>query len=271
MHVHAYLGPGIVRRWERLTAPHWIRLNGMSAFRMLTVAGLALIGLHAQTTPRPQFEAASIKPHLASDGPVRVSMAGEHGSIRYVNVTVRACVRKAYGLRVFPPPQPGDPLSTERFDIIAKASGDASEEHTRLMLQTLLEERFKLVVHRETKELPVFALVVGKKGPKFRQVKDDGSGAEIAGGDGHQIKAHHISMKLLAGALQGYVGDPVLDETGLTGIYDLNLDFTVDENISAEGPRIFEAVQDQLGLKLEARKGPVEVIVIDHIEKPSAN
>jgi uncharacterized protein (TIGR03435 family) len=78
-------------------------------------------------------------------------------------------------------------------------------------------------------------------------------------------------MKQLAGALRGYIGDPVLDETGLTGRYDLNLDFTIDESLSAEGPRIFEAVQDQLGLKLEARKGPVEVVVIDHAEKPSGN
>ena len=77
--------------------------------------------------------------------------------------------------------------------------------------------------------------------------------------------------ELLAGALQGYVGDPVVDETGLTGLYDLNLDFTLDENLAAEGVRIFEAVQDQLGLKLEARKGPVEVIVVDHVEKPSGN
>jgi uncharacterized protein (TIGR03435 family) len=237
---------------------------------MTVIAGLALIGLHAQTTPRVQFEVASIKPH-PPDGPLRVSMAGEHGSIRYINVTVRACVRKAYGLRVFPLSQPGDPLATERYDIIAKAAGDASEAQTMQMLQALLEERFKLSVHRETKELPVYALVVGKKGPKFHEVKDDGSGAEIGGGDGHQIKAHHVSMKLLAGALQGYVGDPVLDETGLTGLYDLNLDFTLDENFSAEGSRIFEAVQEQLGLKLEARKGPVEVIVIDHVEKPSAN
>ncbi len=255
---------------RRLTAPHSIRLNGMSAFKMPVVAWLVLIGLHAQNTAKTQFEVASIKPHL-DDGPVRVSMAGEHGNIRYIGVTVRACVRKAYGLRVFPVAQPGDPLSTDRYDIIAKASGDASEEQTRVMLQALLEERFKLAVHRETKELPVFALVLGKKGPKFREVKDDGTGAEISGGDGHQIKAHHVSMKLLAGALQGYIGDPVLDETGLTGLYDLNLDFTLDENVSAEGPRIFEAVQEQLGLKLESRKGPVEVIVIDHVEKPSAN
>ena len=244
----------------------------MSALKLSLAAGLTLIGLHAQSmAARPEFEAASIKPHPPGDGPPRVSMAGEHGRIRYVNVTVRACIRKAYGLRVYPPAQGGDPLSTDRYDIVAEAPGDVSEEQTRRMLQSLLEERFKLAVHRETKQLPVFALVAGKKGPKFREVKDDGSAAEIGGGEGYQIKAHHISMKLLAGALQGYIGDPVLDETGLNGIYDFNLDFTVDENIAAEGPRIFEAVQDQLGLKLEARKGPVEVIVVDHVEKPSAN
>jgi uncharacterized protein (TIGR03435 family) len=244
----------------------------MSVLKLSVAAALTLIGLHAQSTAaRPEFEAASIRPHPPADGPVHVSMSGEHGRIRYINVMVRACIRKAYGLRVYPLAQPGDPLSTDRYDIIATASGDASEEQTRWMLQTLLEERFKLAVHRETKELPVFALVVGKKGPKFREVKDDGSNAYIGGGEGHQIQAHHITMKLLAGALQGSLGDPVLDETGLKGLYDLNLDFTVDENIAAEGPRIFEAVQDQLGLKLEARKAPVEVIVIDHVEKPSAN
>jgi uncharacterized protein (TIGR03435 family) len=245
----------------------------VSVLKILAGAALVLIGVNAQATAVAplEFEVASIKPHPASDGPVHVSMAGEHGRIWYVNVTVRACIRKAYGLRVYPPAQGGDPLSTERYDIIATGSGDPSEEQTMQMLRALLEERFKLIVHRETKQLPVFALVVGKKGPKFREVKDDGSGAEIGGGEGHQIKAHHISMKLLAGALQGYLGDPVVDETGLTGLYDLTLDFTLDENISAEGPRIFEAVEEQLGLKLEAHKGPVEVIVIDHVEKPSAN
>ena len=242
----------------------------MYAVKLTALAGLVLSGLHAQGA-RPEFDAASIKPHPPSDGPVRVSMSGDHGRIRYVNVTVRACIRKAYGLRVYPLAQPGDPLSTDRYDIIAEAPGDVSEEQTMRMLQKLLEERFKLAVHRETKELPVFALVVGKKGPKFREVKDDGTAAEIGGGEGHLIKAHHITMKLLAGALQGYVGDPVLDETGLKGLYDLNLDFIIDESLSAEGPRVFEAMQDQLGLKLEARKGPVEVVVIDHVERPSAN
>jgi uncharacterized protein (TIGR03435 family) len=236
-----------------------------------TVVGLPVFVWLALAQPKLEFEVASIKPHPPSDGPVRVSTSGEHGQIRYINVTLRMCIRKAYGMRIYPLAGPADPLANDRYDIIAKASGDATEEQTVRMLQTLLEDRFKLAVHRETKQLPVYALVVGKKGPKFHDVKDDGSAAYIGGGEGHQIMAHHITMKLLAGALQRSIGDPVLDETGLTGLYDLNLDFTSDENMAAEGPRIFDAVQDQLGLKLEARKGPVEVIVIDRFEKPSGN
>ena len=143
-------------------------------------------------------------------------------------------------------------------------------EQRMLMLQALLAERFKLAVHRETKELPIYTLVVGKGGPKFRAVEDDGSATEIGSGGGHQIQAHHVSMKSLAATLQGSVGDTVVDATGLIGLYDINLDFNVDESKPDEGPTVFEAVQ-RVGLKLEARKGPVEVVVIDHVEKPSAN
>lgn len=184
-------------------------------------------------------------------------------------MTVRGLIREAYGLnKVFPL---SDALATVRYDVIAKAPPDASQEQRILMLQALLAERFKLVVHRETKELPIYTLVTGNDGLRFRAVEDDGSAAETGSGGGHQIKAHHISMKLLAATLQGWIGDTVVDATGLTGLFDLNLDFSVDESASAEGPTIFEAVQRQLGLKLEARKGPVEVVVIDHVEKPSAN
>ena len=144
-----------------------------------------------------------------------------------------------------------------------------------LMLQALLTERFKLAVHRETKDLPIYALVVGKNGPKFHAVEDDGSAAETGSADGHQIKAHHVSMKLLATTLQGSIGDTVVDATGLTGLFDLNLDFNVWTKAKRdEGPTISrEAVRS--GLKPQAggcaREGPVEVVVIDHVEKPSAN
>jgi uncharacterized protein (TIGR03435 family) len=225
----------------------------------------------AQSAERPEFEVASVKPVPPSDAALRVSMITQHGRINYTNVTVRGLIRKAYGLRIYPPSGTSDPLSTDRYDITAKASEEVSEEQTMRMLQALLEERFKLVVHRETKELRVYELVVAKNGPKFREVQDDGTAAEIDSKEGHQIRAHHVSMKILVGALQGYVGDPVLDATGLTGLYDLSLDFTPDENMSADGLRVFEAVQRQLGLRLEAGKGPVQVIVVDHVEKPSGN
>jgi uncharacterized protein (TIGR03435 family) len=233
--------------------------------RVAGCAVMCLNGAHGQSSPslRPEFEVASVKPHSVSEGPAHVSIARDPGRLTYMNITVRGLIREAYGLKMYPPSRGPDALS--------KVSPDASKEQRMLMLQALLAERFKLVVHRETKELPIYALIAGKNGPKFRAVEDDGSAAEIGSGGGHQIKAHHVSMKSLAATLQGYIGDTVVDATGLTGLFDLNLDFNVDESMSSEGPTVFEAVQRQLGLKLEARKGPVEVVVIDHVEKPSVN
>jgi uncharacterized protein (TIGR03435 family) len=220
---------------------------------------------------RPQFEVASVKARIASDVPTQASIARNPERITYLNVTVRMLIREAYGTRIFPPSRGPDALSTDRYDVIAKPPSGSSKDQIMLMLQSLLEERFKLAVHRETKELPIYALVAAKGAPKFRPVLDDGTAGAIDSGGGHQIRAHHISMELLAAALQGYIGDKVVDATGLTGLYDLNLDFNVDEGKPFEGPTIFEAVQRQLGLKLDERKGPVEVVVIDHVEKPSAN
>lgn len=242
------------------------------------VAGLAVICLHAPgadgqsaSPARPEFEVASVKPHSASVGSANVSVTRDPGRVTYTNMTVRGLMREAYGLKVYPLSRGPDPLSIDRYDVIAKAPPGASKEQRMLMLQALLAERFKLAVHHETKELPIYALVAEKNGPKLRAVQDDGSEAETGSGDGHQIKARHVTMKLLAATLQGWIGDAVVDETGLGGLFDFNLDFNVDESMSSEGPTVFEAVHRQLGLKLEARKGPVEVVVIDHVEKPSVN
>ena len=143
---------------------------------VLAVSGFAVLaGLPAcngQQPARLEFEAASIKPHPPSDGSLHVSIAGGHGRISYTNVTVRALIRKAYGLRVYPPSVGGsDPLSTDRYDIVAKAPADASDEQTMQMFRALLEGRFGLVVHRETKELPVYALVTGKNGHRLHEAK----------------------------------------------------------------------------------------------------
>ncbi len=253
--------PAIYTLFSRSAAIFWV-----VGFAVLS---LSVPGARGQSAP--EFEVASVKPHSSSEGSPNVSIARDPGRLTYTNMTVRGLIREAYGLKVYPLSRGSDALSTDRYDVIAKVSPDASKEQRMLMLQALLAERFKLVVHRETKELHVYALLAGKNGPKFRAVEDDGSAAETGSGGGHQIKAHHISMKLLAATLQGHIGDTVVDATGLTGLFDLNLDFNVDESTSSEGPTVFEAVERQLGLKLEARKGPVEVVVIDHLEKPSAN
>ena len=238
----------------------------------LVLMSLSVPGVYGQSAlqPNPQFEVASIKPHSRVEGATNISITRDSGRLTYSGLTVRGLILEAYGLKVYPLSSGPDALFTDRYDVIAKVSPDASKEQRMLMLQALLAERFKLAVHRETRELPIYALVAGKNGPKFRAADDDGSAAETGRGDGHQIKAHHISMKLLAATLQGYIGDTVIDETGLTGLFDLNLDFNVDESKSFEGPTIFDAVQ-RVGLRLEARKGPVEVVVIDHVEKPSEN
>ena len=237
------------------------------------ILGLNVSGGYGQTTvpQHPEFEVTSVKPHSSPEGSPHVSIARDPGRLTYTNIAVRGLIREAYGLKVYPISRGPDALLTDRYDVIATVSPDASKEQRMLMLQALLAERFKLVVHRESKELPIYKLVAGKDGPEFRAVEDDGSAPETGSGGGHQIKAHHISMKLLAATLQGWIGDTVVDATGLTGLYDLNLDFKVDESTSSEGPTVFEAVRRQLGLKLEAGKGPVEVVVIDHVEKPSVN
>jgi uncharacterized protein (TIGR03435 family) len=205
------------------------------------ILGLNVPGAYGQSEPptRPEFEVASVKPHSSSGGSVN-SIARDPELLIYTGMTVRGLIREAYGpIKMYPLSHGPDALSTDRYDVIAKVSPDASKEQRMLMLQALLAERFKLVVHRETKELPIYALVAGKNGPKSRAVEDDGSAAEIGREDGHQIKAHHISMKSLAATLQGYIGDSVVDETGLTGLFDLNLDFNVDESKVFEGPHGF--------------------------------
>ena len=117
---------------------------------------MCLNGGHGQSAQslRPQFEVASVKPHSSTEGPPHVSVARDPGRLTYTNITVRVLIREAYGLKVYPLSRGPDALSTDRYDLTAKLSPDASKEQRMLMLQALLAERFKLIVHREAKELP---------------------------------------------------------------------------------------------------------------------
>lgn len=141
---------------------------------------------------------------------------------------------------------------------------------SNLMLRQLLADRFGLIFHRETKALVVYSLVVGKTGPKL---KEGGTkGPYLSRPAPGKLVGTRASMAALTRALSGSLGRPINDETGLKGQYDFTLTWTPDEIVGdVSGPSLFTALQDQLGLKLESKKAPVETIVIDHIGTPSPN
>jgi len=224
---------------------------------------------------RPAFEVASVKLHRPTPGPLRASANVGPAAIHYTNVTLKSSIRSAYGFESYRMVGGPDWLTSERYDIEAKAALASPREQLMRMLQTLLEDRFHLKVHREMRELPTYALVVGKSGLKIHPGKENGE-TEV-GGAVHLINSRGMTMKQLAAFLSQITersGHPVLDTTGLTGVYDITLDFDPDDAKPSDDhsqPDLFAALQEQLGLKLEPRKTSLEVLVIDHAEKPSEN
>lgn len=262
---------------------------------------LASSAFWGQTASAPlTFEVASIKP-TAPDS--RTTFQGQpDGGLRWTSVSVKTLLETAYNVRGFQ--ISGGPawIDTDRYDIIAKSEHSASsenlpddprkmtsdqrktyQEQTGERLRALMTERFHLSVHRETKEQPVYALVVSKDGPKLQPAKE-GSRGLIWMGPG-QITGEGAGIdKALTRVLENIFGRPVIDKTGLTGKFDFKLEWTPDTSrdggppgLDAQppsgpnGPSIFTAVQEQLGLRLESEKGPAEMIVIDRVEKPSEN
>jgi len=175
-------------------------------------------------------------------------------------------------------------MDSDRYDIAAKAEGEGTpaKAQVRLMLQALLADRFRLRVHRETREMLVYMLVIGKGGPKLKEsaTGSQSSFSLSSGGPLTEITVSRGSMEQLAIHLSSAgIGRPVLDRTGLTGSYDYKLRWTSGMSAAPDGtpadaggqPSIFTAIQEQLGLKLESGKGPTELVVIDNVEKPSEN
>lgn len=186
-------------------------------------------------------------------------------------------------------------MNSERYDISAKvAASDGSapvkltKTQRRQMLQALLADRFRLAVRNETRDVPIYELVVSKGGPRLHAFAPvNGTTRGITGPDGRvysgisTLGAHGMivlqgyPISLLADFLKPELGRPVIDKTGLTGKYDISLRWTPDNTPAdsplAGGPSLFVAVEEQLGLKLNSTKGPVTTLVVDHIERPSAN
>lgn len=137
-----------------------------------------------------------------------------------------------------------------------------------LMLQMLLVGRFKLSTHRETKEVPIYALLVARNGPKLQEVKDKGTLGGMSASS--WTLRGQLTLPDLARALSSSADRPAVDRTGLTAGFEINLRWSADD-VDPTAPSLFTAIQEQLGLKLEPAKGPVEVLTIDHAEKPRAN
>jgi uncharacterized protein (TIGR03435 family) len=235
----------------------------------------------ADTAKILRFEVASIK--SGKPGSVRKSLLTDpNGRFTTENATLRMLVTFAYSVHDFQ--VLGGPrwIDSDAFDIVAKPENKSSRVQLLQMVQVLLTERFKLRIHRETKEQPVLALVIGKNGPKLKMANTDDGGPMrgLQGGRG-ELTGLGADMGSLARRLSGVIGRVVIDRTGLSGKYDFKLQWTPDTAQPMRGPdepvdsslgsSILAAVQEQLGLKLEAQKGPVDMIVIDAVERPSAN
>jgi uncharacterized protein (TIGR03435 family) len=252
----------------------------------------------------PTFEVASIKSNVSADPRVSIQVL-PGGRFTAINAPVRALIRHAYQLQEFELTGGPKAIESERVDIVAKADGDAPPAQIRLMLRNLLADRFKLQLHAEERNLPFYALVMARAragaGPDLRRTASDCSQStslqEMLGiaarpgppdpdapcgffgpGPRGSAKFRGVTIEVLARFLAPAVRRPVFDRTGLTGYYDADLEPTAefgppppppgvaDQIDRSSLPSIFSVLQDRLGLKLEAQRGPVHVYVIDRLE-----
>src|SRR5580700_2152644 len=231
---------------------------------------------------RPAFDVASLKPSTPHPGDtadrININLGGaRHGVVTLSNACLADCLRFAYSItnneQVAGPDWIKD--KSVRFDIEGKAAPDTPLPVLREMLQTLLVERFRLEYHTAQKNMSYVALVVGKNGPKLEKAKEDSDeshGSFLIG----KINSNRVTITTLATVLSRYVGETIVNMTGLTGWYQVKLEWTQEppqpsraaagqppgDSEPLVGPTIFSAVEAQLGLRLEHRKGPLDVMVI---------
>jgi uncharacterized protein (TIGR03435 family) len=269
-----------VRYWLWLAAS----AKFLIPFSIAAIAGPIAVGtLYAAPNPgqsrdqipAPAFDVASVKPNRSGG---RTTRRIEPGKITYIDITLGEFIRMAYNLsyhQISGPDWIVNAASADRYDVIASAAGPASKQEMMVMLRTLLVDKFHLAVHREARKVPMYALIVAKNGPKFK-AGDGGPASTGPGADGgYSFKNWTMSDFANSLSMMDVVGRPVLDRTGLEGSYSFNAKLS-DVPKEASGPDtndgglsngvLFWALQD-LGLKLEPRKDPVEFLVIDHADK----
>jgi uncharacterized protein (TIGR03435 family) len=245
---------------------------------------LVLLSLAAALAGRaqaPAFEVSSIKPNRSNMPGSSIHLS--KGLVQMENVSLKKVMLNAWGIpddREYMIDGPAW-LTTEHFDINARFPADTPVPQVRQMLQSLMTERFQLALHRETRQLPIYTLTVARNGPKIHPVE---AAQGRTSGDAGRLEAKGISIQKLADLLARMAGTPVVDATGLKGAFDFVLEWSPDEMLrmpaapgdggggSNGGPSIVTALEEQLGLKLAGGKGPVEVLVVDRIERiPTGN
>jgi bla regulator protein blaR1 len=271
-------------------------LRRTSLILLLTCLGFA------QQQPTLTFEVASIKPADPDARGTSIQfMPG--GGLKMTGIPLRGMITFAYDVRDFQVSGGAGWVGTERFDVMAQpehAGAQALDDLAKMTdlqrrtvrdqvaerLRALLADRFQLVVHKETKEQPIYALLVSKNGAKLKEPKNVGGRQGMSMNRG-RLEGFAAPLEMLSTTLSNAMGRPVVDKTGLTGKYDFVLEWTPDVGAgpgpqafgdgatppapAPGGPTIFTALQEQLGLRLESQKGPVQLIVIDRAEKPSEN
>src|SRR5580658_4582696 len=294
----------------------------MFSFKHILLSGVVAARLAAQSAPaKLEFEVASVKPNK-SDGPPHANNPLGPGNVyspyggyfQAINFPLYTYILFAYKImgnqEQFLRTQIPAWVMSDRFDIEARAEGNPEKDQMRLMMRSLLADRFKLGIHFETREVPVFAIVLlkaGKTGPTLQSHPADYPCSTVPQASQSQnadpypalcsglfglpptapgrqrVGARNVTMEFIANQLSG-VGQlerPVIDTTGLSGNFDFALEWTperlaaqpavTDSQTDTTGPTFLEAIKDQLGLKLESQKGPAQVIILDHVEHPSEN
>jgi uncharacterized protein (TIGR03435 family) len=258
--------------------------------RMQGISTSILMAAFACTALCQEFEVVSVKPNKSMSN--SSSSRSNQGRLTATNVSLRSLIVSGYGMKDFQVEGP-EWLRSERFDLVAKfpeALPSDREKYNaalRSMMQNMLVDRFKLVVHRERKFLSVYGLTVAKGGIKFKEVPDSDSHNQDSN------NTHYLGTCVSMDAFAEFLARrrdlpqdlPVLDMTGLKGFYNLTLDWVPEPRQSGDsrsdlpavadspsGPTLLAALQEQLGLKLETRKAPIEILVVDHAERvPSEN
>ena len=267
--------------------------------RALICATCVAAGLGVVHGQEPSFEVASVKVNTSGGPIIRIAAPAGTGRFEVTNAPVRMLILNAYGIPGFQLTGGPSWIDSVRFDIVARAATTVSRDEISRMVRGLLAERFNLAVHREQREMPVYTLVVARDdrrlGPRLQASTTDCAIATAAGGAAPQlpsgqllcttrmspasINAGGMTMARLAQTLSGIVGRVVTDETKLTGTYDLQLAFAPEQPpppgasppADPDAPSIFAALQEQLGLKLNTRRGLVDVLVIDRVDPPKEN